>query len=136
MLTGPLLSLDPGIFYHSLALSAFCLSARPGSQKHALRSEGLLYYGKGVKSINDRLGNVSPGQVEGLVLSILAMANHTIAESIANGWCWEVIQFGSEKTEIVDQFVLHFRALKGILDSHGGVDLIDRNSILRRWLFL
>lgn len=134
--TWPLLNLDSGIFYHSLSISAFCLSGQfPLREKQALISEGVYYHLKGLNSVNSRLGDRSQRQSDGILVSIMGIAIHTLTPA-EQGWCWETAQSKQLSNEVsVDQFVLHFRALKSILDSRGGVETIS-NRVLRHWLYM
>lgn len=136
--TWPLLTLDSGIFYHSLAISAFCLSARyPSIRKQTLISDGLSYYAKGLDSVSIRLGDKVQRQSDGIIVSIMGIALHTLTGSAAGGWCWETAQSSLSKSEgATDQWVLHFQALKTILDYRGGVESIGSNPALRHWLYL
>lgn len=139
VVTWSLLNLDPGIFYHSLAISAFCLSARyPSAEKDRLISEGLSYYVKGVTSVNNRLGDALMRQTDGIVVSIMGMAVHALTASTTHhGWCWEVAQPRSPKDgDNTDQFLLHFRALRTILNGRGGVETIAANRALRHLLYM
>ena len=84
----PLLNLDCGIFYHSLALSVFCLSTNASCyQKDDLVSEGLFYYNKGLKSVNDRLGDSLRRQGDGIIASIMGKFYSELASCTSRRNC-------------------------------------------------
>jgi hypothetical protein len=134
----PLLNLDPGIFYHALSIAAFCLSARyPAATKEKLTSEALFYYTKGLNSVNSRLGDKLQSQSDGIIVGILGIAMHTLTRSATQGWCWELTHSSPRRNEgSTDQWALHLRALKTILNHRGGVESIDSNFGLRHLLYL
>lgn len=133
-----LLSLDVGFFYLALAISGFCLSARyEGGDKAAIRTEALHHYNIGLNSVNGRLGDERQQHSDGVILSIMGIAVHTLTPSAHQGWCWEIEQPSSrDGTNSPDQWVLHMRAISTILRMRGGVAALDSNVPLRHWLYL
>lgn len=74
-----LFSLDFGLFHHALAIFGFCLSARYyGDMEAASRTEAFHYYTTGLDSVNSRLGDVRQRHTDGIILSIMGIAIHTI----------------------------------------------------------
>ena len=135
---GTLLSLDVGLFHHALAISGFCLSARfQGREKAALSAEALRHYGIGLNTVNSRLGDVRQQHSDGVILSIMGIAIHTLTPSAKQGWCWEIEQSSSrDGASAPDQWALHMRAIRTILTKRGGVGALDSNVTLRHWLYL
>lgn len=128
-----LLDLDAGIFYNSLAVSAFCLSARhTEADQKALMAEGLHYYIKGLNSTNAQLVGNMGSNLQGIIVSIMGVAVHTLG----SGWCWETTALSPSRTgSSDDEWPKHFGAIKAILARHGGVKAIESNTALRFWLY-
>lgn len=135
---GTLLSLDFGLFHHALAISGFCLSARyQGDMKAVLRTEALHHYTTGLNSVNSRLGDVRQRHTDGIILSIMGIAIHTLTPSVNQGWCWEVEQsITPDGASSSDQWTMHMRAIQTILAGRGGVESLRPNLTLRHWLYL
>ena len=106
-------------------------------KKEELATEALFYYTKGLNSVNSRLGDKLQGQSDGIVVSIMGIAIHTLTRSTSHRWCWEMAQPSPRTNEgDIDQWTMHFRALQTIMGYRGGVESIDSNSTLRYWLYL
>lgn len=136
----PLLTLDPGIFFHALTLSAFCLSAQYEGpvEKGRIVSEALGYYASGLNSVNGRLADYLQRYSDGVVLSITGSAIYTVSAAGSQGWCWETTPLRNAHCTGpgVDHWSLHLGALRTIFDHRGGIRSIENNGSLRRWLYL
>lgn len=138
MAAWPLLTEDPGIFYHALAAGTLCLSAHYHDRDNqSLTIEASHYYAMGLGSINERLTDERERHSDGIILSISGSALFALSASASQRWCWETA-FSSLQEDCggVDQWALHFAALRTVLDHRGGVRSIDSNIILRNWLYL
>lgn len=106
-------------------------------RKQALASEALFYYTKGLNSVNDRLGDSRGTGTNGLIVSIMALAIHSLTTPNGLVWCWEALRATPDPYRpVLDEWTLHLNALRIILDGRGGVSTIDSNVELRRWLML
>lgn len=128
-----LLHLDVGLFYQTLAVSAFCLSRQfSPTQQKLLASEGLGYYIKGLNFTNRQLATKAQGEISGLLVSIMGIAVHTLGA----GWCWETTLLSPQKVKDDDsEWTQHFGALKQLLDGNGGLRCIEENRDLRFWIY-
>lgn len=130
--------MDAGIQFNTLTVAALCLSnGFSASQKEKLTFEALHYHSEGLNSINSRLGDLAGRVSNGMLISVMAMATHSLSPSRVDGWCWELAQAGhSSAEECEDQWRLHLEAMRTLLADRGGVQSIDSEIAMRTWLYL
>lgn len=140
-----MLGLDLARFHLSLAISGACLSGRcADAEKKTLTVEASRHYDKALKSINRRLSDEQAIHSDGMILSILGIALHSLTPAVpgkssrASHWCWERVTFNAHIGDVLvpDQWCLHMKAIQVILDSRGGMSSLDQNRSLRHWLYL